>query len=89
MRGGQTEADKDPGDTADVPPRPGVVWKDQTGDKPEVGPNGGAGGSEDPPAGSAAGSEHPSDRQYGGVLGIVRPPVGLSPPSLGDCPDQW
>jgi hypothetical protein len=65
----KTEADKDPGDTADATPRPGVVWKDQTGDKPEVEPHSGAGGPQDPPAGSAAGGEHPGDRQYGGVLG--------------------
>jgi hypothetical protein len=49
--------------------------KDQRGDHSQVQPYRAAQSSQDPPARPAASREHPGQREYGCVLGIVQPPA--------------
>src|SRR3954447_9760896 len=75
---GEAGTDQDCDDTAQAPPRSGLVGENEGGYQSEVEPHRAAQAPQYAPAGSAACGEHSGQREHGDVLGVVRPPTGES-----------
>src|SRR5215218_4173033 len=71
----ETDADQQCCSAAETTPGPRVMWKNQRGDHSQVQPDRTTQPSQDAPARPAASGEHPGQREYGWVLGVVQPPA--------------